>query len=63
MIDGKYIQEIIDCKRKGLSGISVYCCICVFTKKGKNKLIYNGTSIEYDNIDKSGIIFLVEIKK
>lgn len=54
LIDGRYIQEIIDFKtEKVFPGISVYCCICVFSKNQKSHFIYNGTGIEYDNIDKT----------
>lgn len=54
LIDGKYIQEIIDFKtEKVFPGISVYCCICVFTKTPKTNLVYNDNEIDYENIDKT----------
>jgi type I restriction-modification system DNA methylase subunit len=54
LIDGKYIQELIDFKtEKVFPGISVYCCICVFTKTPKTHFTYNGNSVDYDSIDKT----------
>ena len=54
LIDGKYIQEIIDFKtEKVFPGISVYCCVCVFTKTPKTHLVYNDNQIDYGNIDKT----------
>lgn len=51
LYDNTYIQEIIDFKsQKVFKGISVYCCIVVFTKTKKEFLIYNNTNIAYSSI-------------
>ena len=42
LIDNHYIKEIIDFKEKKVfKGISVYCCITVFTKSKKEYITYN----------------------
>jgi hypothetical protein len=58
LIDNRYIEEIIDFKNeKVFKGISVYCCITVFTKKPKEYLIYNGNKVYYSSINDSYSIF------
>lgn len=52
LIDGKYLQEIIDFKtEKVFPGISVYCCVCVFTKTPKTHFTYNNEKIDYEDVD------------
>ena len=58
LIDNKYIQEIIDFKsEKVFKGVSVYCCITIFSKIEKEYLIYNNKKIFYSEIDKNYSIF------
>ena len=51
LIENRYIEEIIDFgTEKVFPGVSVYCCISVFTKTRKTTLKYNGKIIEYGRI-------------
>lgn len=51
LFDNTFIKEIIDFKsEKVFKGVSVYCCITVFTKSKKDFLIYNDTIISYSSI-------------
>lgn len=51
LFDNQYIDEIIDYNdEKVFSGISVYCCITIFTKTKKSHIVYNNQKIAYDNI-------------
>ncbi len=51
LFDNTFIKEIIDFKsEKVFKGVSVYCCITVFTKTKKDFLIYNDTIISYSSI-------------
>ena len=51
LIENRYIEEIIDFgTEKVFPGVSVYCCITVFTKTQKTTLKYNGKIIEYGRI-------------
>jgi hypothetical protein len=52
LVDNRYIREIIDYKsEKVFPGVSVYCCITIFTKEQKEYLLYNGEKIYYSVID------------
>jgi hypothetical protein len=52
LFENRYIERIIDYgTEKIFTGVSVYCCITVFSKKPKTSLIYNDKEIEYDSID------------
>jgi adenine-specific DNA-methyltransferase len=54
LIDNTYIKHIIDFKTdKVFKGVSVYCCITVFTKQPKTSFTYNDTTIEYSSITNS----------
>jgi type I restriction-modification system DNA methylase subunit len=62
IFDNKYVKEIIDFKdKKVFKGVSVYCCITVFTKTDKKSLLYNSKEIPYENINKNYSIFNFEI--
>ena len=51
LIDNQYIKEIIDFKEKKVfKGISVYCCITVFTKSKKEYITYNSKKITYKQL-------------
>ena len=53
LFENRYIERIIDYgTEKIFTGVSVYCCITVFSKKPKTSLIYNDKEIKYDSIDK-----------
>ena len=66
LIENRYIEEIIDFgTEKVFPGVSVYCCITVFTKTQKTTLKYNGKIIEYGRIqspDYSIFVSLCSIK-
>lgn len=52
MIDHQLFEKIIDYgSEKIFPGISVYCCITVFTKKPKESFDYNGKIIQYNGIN------------
>ena len=54
LLNNKLIKEIKDFgTEKIFSGISVYCCITVFTKEPKDYFIYNDNKIKYIDINKS----------
>lgn len=65
LFDHHYIREIIDFKEeKVFKGTHVYCCITVIEKNTIGKpvnandiLLYNGTSISYNNIKKNYSLF------
>jgi tRNA1(Val) A37 N6-methylase TrmN6 len=58
LFDNSLIQEIIDYKdQKVFNGVSVYCCITVFTKKPKDTLIYNDNTILYSDLIKNYSLF------
>jgi hypothetical protein len=51
LIENMYIEEIVDFgTEKVFPGVSVYCCISVFTKTRKTTLKYNNRPINYDDI-------------
>lgn len=70
LFDHHYIREIIDFKEeKVFKGTHVYCCITVIEKNTIGKpvniddiLLYNGTSISYNNIKKNYSLFDFETK-
>lgn len=48
LFQNNLIEEIIDYKEtKVFKGVSVYCCITIFTKAPKQQLIYNSMPIDY----------------
>lgn len=52
LFENRLISEIIDYNtEKVFDGVSVYCCITIFTKQKKDYLIYNNNKIYYDQID------------
>lgn len=58
LFDNKLIKEIIDYNdKKVFKGVSVYCCITIFTKCDKTNLIYNDKEIKYDDITKNYSLF------
>ena len=58
LFNNTYIKEIIDFKdKKVFEDISVYCCITIFTKTKKDKLIYNDMNINYSDIIKNYSLF------
>lgn len=58
LFNNTYIKEIIDFKdKKVFDGVSVYCCITIFTKIKKENLIYNGENIKYSDIIKNYSLF------
>ena len=59
LIENRYIEEIIDFgTEKVFPGVSVYCCITVFTKRPNTMLKYNGKIIEYDEFNHPTIRYL-----
>lgn len=51
-IKSKLIKEIIDFGHEQVfENVSTYCCITVFTKENKDTLLYNGKTINYENMD------------
>lgn len=58
LFENRYIEEIIDYNDdKVFKGISVYCCITVFTKKHKDTLKYNDITYNYNDIVKTYSLF------
>ena len=58
LFENRYIEEIIDYNdAKVFKGISVYCCITVFTKKYKDTLKYNDITYHYNDIVKTYSLF------
>ncbi|AOM63555.1 putative N6 adenine-specific DNA methyltransferase [Heterosigma akashiwo virus 01] len=58
LIDNRLISEIIDFKdAKVFDGVSVYCCITVFTKKEKSEIIYNDEIIQYSELERNYSLF------
>jgi tRNA1(Val) A37 N6-methylase TrmN6 len=58
LFDNRLIREIIDFKdKKVFSNASVYCCITIYSKEQKSHLIYNDTSIAYNDIVKNYSLF------
>ena len=52
IIDHRLFEKIIDYgSEKIFPGISVYCCITIFTKKPKNAFDYNGKIIDYNAVN------------
>jgi len=64
LFDHHYIREIIDFKEeKVFKNTHVYCCITVIEKNiTEDILLYNGTSISYNNIKKNYSLFDFETK-
>jgi len=65
LFDNKYIEEIIDFKEKKVfDGVSVYCCITVFTKREKEYILYESdgvcNKISYSDITRSYSLFDIE---
>ena len=58
LMSNKFIEEIIDFKsEKVFKGVSVYCCITIFSKKKKEFLIYNNEKINYSSLDQTYSLF------
>ncbi len=58
LFGNRYIEEIIDYNdAKVFKGISVYCCITVFTKKHKDTLKYNDITYYYNDVVKTNSLF------
>lgn len=58
LFDNKYVKEIIDFNDKKIfPGVSVYCCITIFTKTDKQSIIYNNRKILYTDIIKNYSLF------
>ena len=58
LFDNKYVKEIIDFNDKKIfPGVSVYCCITIFTKTDKQCIIYNNRKIMYTDIIKNYSLF------
>ena len=58
LFENRLIEEIIDYKdEKIFPGISVYCCITIFTKKEKEYLLYNSKKIYYSDINVNNCLF------
>ena len=64
LFDHHYIREIIDFKEEKIfKNTHVYCCITIIEKNITDDiLLYNGTSISYDNIKKNYSLFDFETK-
>ena len=64
LFDHHYIREIIDFKEEKIfKNTHVYCCITIIEKNiTEDILLYNGTSISYDNIKKNYSLFDFETK-
>ena len=58
LFGNRYIEEIIDYNDvKVFKGISVYCCITVFTKNYKDTLKYNDITYHYNDVVKTYSLF------
>jgi hypothetical protein len=58
LFENRYVCKIIDFKdEKVFDGVSVYCCITVFTKTDKDYIMYNDKKIPYTNIIKNYSLF------
>ena len=58
LFDNKYVKEIIDFNdKKVFPGVSVYCCITIFTKTDKQFILYNNRKILYTDIIKNYSLF------
>ena len=58
LFDNKYVKEIIDFNdKKVFQGVSVYCCITIFTKTDKEFILYNDKRILYRDIIKNYSLF------
>jgi len=54
LFDNQLIDEIIDFKStKVFDGLSVYCCITVYTKTNKEYFTYNDKKMYYNDVDKT----------
>lgn len=51
IIDNRYISEIINYNKNIFKGVSVFCCITIFTKKPKKYFKYNNTVINYSDVN------------
>lgn len=64
LIENKLIEKIIDFKsEKVFDKVSTYCCITIFNKLPKDKLIYNDKEIYYNNISTSGYSIFISNNK
>jgi len=58
LFDNKYVREIIDFNdKKVFPGVSVYCCITIFTKTDKQFIQYNDRKISYIDVSKNYSLF------
>ena len=58
LFDNRYVKEIIDFNdKKVFQGVSVYCCITIFTKTDKEFILYNNRKILYTDIIKNYSLF------
>jgi len=54
LFNNKLVKEIIDFgTEKVFNGISVYCCITIFSKEEKTHFLYNNKEINYNDINKN----------